>query len=49
MMPIYPSIPYGFGLCAYKDIQLDRTLPAIVVNGIHNMTEFMLKKECVRI
>ena len=43
-MSLYPSIPHDFGLCAHKDILLDRTLLAIVVNGIHNMTELVLKK-----
>ena len=41
---LYPSIPHDFGLFAPKDFQLDRNLPAIVVNGIHNMTELVLKK-----
>ena len=38
------SIPHDFGLCALKDFLLDRNLPAIVVNRIHNMTELVLKK-----
>ena len=39
-----PSIPHDFGLCAHIDILLDRNLPTIVVNGIHNMTDLELKK-----
>ena len=37
-------IPHDFGLCSHKDFLLDRNLPDIVVNGIHNMTELVLKK-----
>ena len=44
MVSLYPSIPHDFGLCSLKDFLLDRNLPAIVVNGIHNMTELVLKK-----
>ena len=43
-MSLYPSIPHDFGLCTPKDFLLDRNLPAIVVNGIHSMTELVLKK-----
>ena len=35
---------HDFGLCALRDFLLDRNLPNIVVNGIHNMTELVLKK-----
>ena len=31
-------------ICALRDFLLDRNLPNIVVNGIHNMTELVLKK-----
>ena len=44
VVSLYPSIPHDFGLCARKDFLLDCNPPAIVVNGIHNMTELMLKK-----
>ena len=44
VVSLYPSIPHDFGLCALKNFLLDRDLPAIVVNGIHNMTEMVLKK-----
>ena len=44
VMSLYPSIPHDFGLCALKNVLLDRNLPAIVVNGIHSMTEIVLKK-----
>ena len=44
VVSLYPSIPHDFGLCALKDFLFDRNLPAIVVNGIHNMTELVLKK-----
>ena len=44
MVSLYPSIPHDFGLCAHKDFLLDCNLPNIVVNGIHNMTELVLKK-----
>ena len=44
VVTLYPSIPHDFGLCALKDFLLDRSLPTIVVNGIHNMTELVLKK-----
>ena len=44
VVSLYPSIPHDFGLCALKNFLLDRNLPAIVVNGIHNMTEMVLKK-----
>ena len=37
-------IQHDFGLCALENFLLDRNLPAIVVNGIHNMTEMVLKK-----
>ena len=40
----YPNIPHDFGLCAHKDFRLDRSVPAIVFNGIHNMTELVLKR-----
>ena len=40
----YSSIPHYFGLCAPKDFLLNRNIPTIVVNGIHGMTEFVLKK-----
>ena len=39
-----PSIPHDFGLCAPKNTLLDRSQPAIVVNGIRNMTELVLKR-----
>ena len=38
------SIPHDFFFPSIKDFLLDRNLPAIVVNGIHNMTEMVLKK-----
>ena len=44
VMSLCYSIPHDFGLCAHKDFQLDRNLPIIVVNGIHNMTELVLKE-----
>ena len=44
VMSLCRSIPHDFGLCAHKDFLLDRNLPAIVFNGIHNMTELVLKK-----
>ena len=44
VVSLYPSIPHDFGLCAHKDFLLDRNLPNIVVNGIHNMTGLVLKK-----
>ena len=44
VVSLYPSIPHDFGLCAHKNFLLDRNLPAIVVNGIYNMTEMVLKK-----
>ena len=44
VVSLYPSIPHDFGLCALRDFLLDRNLPNIVVNGIHNMTELVLKK-----
>ena len=44
VVSLYPSIPHDFGLCALNDFLLDRNLPPIVVNGIHNMTELVLKK-----
>ena len=44
VVSLYPCIPHDFGLCALKDFLLDRNLPNIVVNGIHNMTELVLKK-----
>ena len=44
VVSLCPSIPHDFGLCAHKDFLLDRNLLAIVVNGIHNMTELVLKK-----
>ena len=44
VVSLYPCIPHDFGLCALKDFLLDRNLPAIVVNRIHNMTELVLKK-----
>ena len=47
VVSLYPSIPHDFGLCAHKDFLLDRNIPAIVVNGIHNMTELVLKSMCL--
>ena len=47
VVSLYPSIPHDFGLCALKDFLLDRNLPNIVVNGIHNMTEVVLKRMCL--
>ena len=44
VVSLYPGIPHDFGLCAHKDFLLDRYLPTIVVNGIHNMTDLVLKK-----
>ena len=44
VVSLYPSIPLDLGLCAHKDFLLDRSLPDIVVNGIHIMTELVLKK-----
>ena len=44
VVSLYPSIPHDFGLCALRNFLLDRNLPAIFVNGIHNMTEMVLKK-----
>ena len=44
MVSLCPSIPHDFGLCARIDFLLDRNLHSIVVNGIHNMTELVLKK-----
>ena len=44
VVSLYPSIPHDFGLCAPKDFPLDRNLRAMVINGIHHMTEFVLKK-----
>ena len=44
VLSLYPSIPHDFGLCALYDILFDRSLPTIVVNGIHNMTVLVLKK-----
>ena len=44
VVSLCPSIPHDFGLCALKSFLLDSNLPAIVVNGIHNMTEMVLKK-----
>ena len=44
MVSLYPSIPHDFGLCARIDFLLDRNLHSIVVNGIHNMTDLVLKK-----
>ena len=44
VVSLYPSIPHDFGLCALKDFLLDRNLPNIVINGIYNMTELVLKK-----
>ena len=44
VMSLYPSIPHDFGFCAHEDFPLYRILPAMVVNGIHNMTELVLKK-----
>ena len=47
VVSLYPSIPHDFGLCALKNFLLDRNLPAIVVNGIHNMTEMVLKNNVI--
>ena len=44
VVSLYPSISQHLGLWAHKDFLLDRNLPAIVVNGIHNLTELVLKK-----
>ena len=44
VVSLYPSIPRDFGLCTHKDFPLDRSLHTVVVNGIHNMTELVLKK-----
>ena len=44
VVSLYPCIPHDFGLCALRDFLMDRNLPNIVVNGIHNMTELVLKK-----
>ena len=44
VVSLCPRIPHDFGLCARKNFLLDRNLPAIVVNGIHDMTEMVLKK-----
>ena len=49
VVSLCPCIPHDFGLCAHKDFPLDRSLPAIFVNGIHNMTELMLKKNVFEI
>ena len=43
MVSLCPSIPHPFVLCALKNFLLDRSPPAIVVNGIHNITEMVLK------
>ena len=44
VVSLCPSIQHDFGLCAHKDFLLDRSLPTIVVNGIHSMTELVLRK-----
>ena len=44
VVSLYCGIPHDFALCALKDFLLGRNLPAIVVNGIHNMMELVLKK-----
>ena len=44
VVSLYPSIPVDFGYCALKNFLIHRNLPAIVVNGIHSMTEMVLKK-----
>ena len=44
VVSLCPCIPHDFGLCALKNFLIDRNLPAIVVNGIHNMTEMVHKK-----
>ena len=44
VVSLYPSIPHDFGLCAHNHFLLHRNLPTVVVNGIHNMTELVLKK-----
>ena len=44
VVSLCPSITHDFGLCAHKDFLLDRSLPAIVVNGIRNMTELVLER-----
>ena len=45
VVSLCPSIPHDFGLCALIKLRLDRNLPAIVVNGIHNKTEMMFRKK----
>ena len=44
VVSLCPSIPHDIGLCAHKDFLLDRSLPTMVVNGMHKMTELELKK-----
>ena len=47
-MSLCLSIPNDFGLCALKDFLLDRNPPTIVVNGIHNMTDFVLTRNVLQ-
>ena len=49
VVSLYPSIPHDFVLCALEDFQLDRILPTIVINGIHNMTELVLKNNVLEL
>ena len=49
IVSLCPGIPHDFGLCARMDFPLDRNLSTIVVDGIHNMTEMVLKKECLNL
>ena len=44
VVSLCPSIPHDYGLCALNDFLLDRILPTIVVNELHNMTELVVKK-----
>ena len=41
---LYTGIPHNFCLCAQIDFLLVRSLPTKVINGIHKMTELVLKK-----
>ena len=43
VMSLCSSIPNHLGLRALNDFLLDRNLPTNVVNGIHSMTELVLK------
>ena len=49
VVSLYCGIRHDFALCALKDFLLDRNLPAIVVNGIHNMMELVLKRMCLNL